>query len=223
MDPISWKKLISAVEEVQEFFPEGLAFIGGIAVYAHAMSSPDTNNLAAFSHDADFVILLQDYADLRDLHVLTPNPRLSKQQFEKSGFEFDVYVEHQNDLCVPTDEIIAFSEMRIGIRVASLEHLVLLKLKAFTDRKGTPKGDKDEDDLLRILYLMKDVQPDLLVRMDSDWLPLLSSVVNGKASLRLCRGNAHQAKTFKNKCQENLDKVFIAFRSVSETNDCSHS
>jgi predicted nucleotidyltransferase len=34
-----------------------------------------------------------------------------------------------------------------GIRVASLGHLLVLKLEAFADRRGSTKGDKDAKDL----------------------------------------------------------------------------
>lgn len=38
-----------------------------------------------------------------------------------------------------------------GIRCASLEHLLILKLDAYADRKNSAKGDKDERDLIKIM------------------------------------------------------------------------
>lgn len=53
-------------------------------------------------------------------------------------------MEGQHDLAVPYEGMAAHSELRLGIRVACLEHLLILKLRAFLDRRGSAKGDKDE-------------------------------------------------------------------------------
>ena len=140
MDIAEWSKLLTAVQEIQEWFPEGVAYIGGIAVFAHASAEAATAKYAGMSHDADLMILLPDFADLRDIEALTPNRRLGKQQFSRDGFEFDVYVEGQHNLPVPADEAVAWAEMKNGLRVACAEHLLILKLKAYVDRKGTGKG-----------------------------------------------------------------------------------
>ncbi len=55
--------------------------------------------------------------------------------------------------------------MRSGIRVACLEHLVILKTKAFLDRQGTSKGNKDEDDLVRIFFQLSNPDPEALCRL----------------------------------------------------------
>jgi len=39
--------------------------------------------------------------------------------------------------------------------VASLEHLLLLKIDAYMDRKGSAKGDKDQRDLVRIVHALQ--------------------------------------------------------------------
>src|ERR1700737_3387848 len=104
MDDSEWQELLKSVAEIQQWFPDGVAFIGGIAGFAHLAANETTSKFAGRSHDADFMIRLADMADLRDIEVLTPNRRLGKQQFVKNGFEFDVYGEGQHDLPVPADE-----------------------------------------------------------------------------------------------------------------------
>lgn len=215
MTDFDWDKLLGIVNEFQELFPEGLAFIGGIAVYAYAKSRTETEALAAQSHDADFVISLSDYVDLRDLVALTPNRRLSKQQFTQGGFEFDVYVEGQASLLVPIDEVMASSEERSGLRVASIEHLLILKAAALQDRKGSSKGDKDEDDIVRILLVSDEpLQADRLVRLEDDLMSEIERAVGGDACLRLAKGNSHFARFLRDKAKGKLQEVGLAFSAL---------
>jgi hypothetical protein len=210
-----WKRLLRAVAEIQGWFPNGVALIGGIAVYAHAKAAADElAKFAAMSHDADFMILLPDFADLRDIEVLTPNRRRGKQQFSKDGFEFDVYVEGQHDLPVPADEAIAASETKSALRVACLEHLLILKLKAYEDRKGSSKGDKDEDDVVRLLLFGDKWRSELLSRLTDEMLDLLPKVVSGDSAIRLSGGNLHEAKALRAKAQKSL----AAIRKAHEEN-----
>jgi hypothetical protein len=205
MNQDEWKRLLKAVAEIQEWFPDGVAFIGGIAVYAHAKAAADElAKFAAMSHDADFMILLPDFADLRDVEVLTPNRRLGKQQFVKDGFEFDVYVEGQHNLPVPADEAIAASEVKSGLRVACLEHLLILKMKAYEDRKGSDKGKKDEDDVMRLLLLGDTWRAELLSRLTDEMVELLTRVASGDSAVRLSAGNLHEAKALRTKAQKSL-------------------
>lgn len=202
MNSDDWGRLMGAVDEINGLFEDEVAFIGGVAVYAHAMSREDSEALAAFSHDADFVITLSAFADLRDIEYTTPNTRLGKQQFVKAGFEFDVYVQYQNNLRIPTEELIGAAELKSGLRVIALEHLLILKSEAYKDRKGTAKGTKDAQDLVRILYLMGEPDPDLLRRMNSSDLDLIRTAVTQETVLSVLDGNRHFAKPVKMKVDE---------------------
>lgn len=211
-----WQHLLEIVGEYQELFPEGMAFIGGIAVYAYAKSRTETEEFAARSHDADFVISLAEYADLRDLVALTPNRRLSKQQFTQGGFEFDVYVETQAGLVVPVDEVMASSEERSGLRVAAIEHLLILKAAALEDRKGTSKGNKDEDDIVRILLVSdQPLQSHLLARLEDNLMSEIERAVKGDACLRLAQGNSHYARPLKEKVQLKLGELKGALAALN--------
>jgi len=188
-----WEKLLEAVAEVQEWFPEGMAFIGGIAVFAHVSASKGSG-YATMSHDADFVIDKAGLGDLRDLEEMTVNRRLGKQQFVKNGFEFDVYVEGQTDLLVPVDEILAWADIRHNLRVACPEHLLVLKMKAFENRKGTSKGQKDEDDILRLVLFTQEWRVQPLARLDAAAVSEIARIVKSDALLRMVNGNAHMAR-----------------------------
>jgi hypothetical protein len=211
MDIAEWSRLLTAVQEIQEWFPEGVAYIGGIAVFAHASAEAATAKYAGMSHDADLMILLPDFADLRDIEALTPNRRLGKQQFSRDGFEFDVYVEGQHNLPVPADEAVAWAQMKNGLRVACAEHLLILKLKAFEDRKGTGKGAKDEDDVLRLLLVRSDWRKECLSRMTDDMLRELDNVVKGDAPVRLVSGNFHEAKSLRGLAIASVEAIKAAY------------
>ena len=48
----------------------------------------------------------------------------------------------------------ASSQVIDGVCIASLEHLLVLKLDAYASRRGSAKGAKDERDLIKILHLL---------------------------------------------------------------------
>jgi hypothetical protein len=199
MNVKDWHRLWAAVKAIAADYPEGIAFIGGIAVYLHATSVPTPNGFAEFSHDGDFYFPLRDFADLRDEYEVTSNRRLNKHQIIKDGFEFDVYVERQNDLAIPYQPLIAHSIVIEEIRAACLEHLLILKLDAAISRKGSAKGEKDQRDLIRILWLLGNrkggVNTSLCVPyMTNARVAAMQTAVNGPARLGLASGNSHLSK-----------------------------
>lgn len=205
-----FRRLLSACAEVNAYFPDGAVFIGGIAVYLHAINHPVTASLAETTHDADFYIRLGDMADLREIEAVTPNRRLSKHQMIKQGFEFDIYTERQSALIVPYDAVVAHSTVYDGMRAASLEHLLALKLEAFADRRGSTKGDKDARDVLRICVIAHErgFDPALaLPYLDDKHLELLRQVSKSPQSVVLAEGNAQHAKALRQRAQEVLDRL----------------
>jgi hypothetical protein len=216
LDQADWNRLLDTVSEIHGLFPEGVAFIGGIAVYAHMMDADGGARLAAMSHDGDLMIRIVDFSDLRDVEMVTPNRRLGKHQFLKNGFEFDVYVENQHDLAVPVDEAIAWSEIKHGIRVACLEHLLILKMKAYEDRAGSPKGVKDEDDIARIVFAGLEWRKECLGRMTDEMISTCERIVAGDAPVRLMGGNLHHAKALRGRVRASLEALKAAF-----SHDCS--
>lgn len=218
MEVNDWSILWENIYEIQEWFPEGAVFIGGIAVYAYLNEDESLSCYAAFSHDADMLLAQTDFVDLRDLEEVIPNRRLSKHQFTKSGFEFDVYVQNQNDLKVPFEEAFAASEDKHGVRVACPEHLLCLKGEAMTDRAGTSKGDKDEDDVFRVFLILanRQVVSDRLVYIKDAEMDALERVVEGRAAIRLSEGNAHTAKLLKDSARQGYQKCVQARHDLTE-------
>jgi len=206
VDAREWEDLWTASLEVSHGFEPGAVFIGGVAVFAHTRQSRLYSAHVAFSHDADLLISVSDYTDLKDIEQVTPNRRLQKCQFYKRGFEFDVYVEGQHGLVVPYDEASAYSVTRAELRVACLEHLVILKMKAFEDRRGSAKGMKDEDDLFKLLLLVSEttVNGAAIARLDDRGVEHLQKIPRSDAALRSTAGNKH----FATKLREAAERGF---------------
>ncbi|MFN3566674.1 MAG: hypothetical protein ACK4V1_11905 [Burkholderiaceae bacterium] len=199
MNDAEFKRLLSICAQIAQIAPEGIVFIGGVAVYLHAINLPATAPFAEATHDADFYISLADMADLRDLEEVTPNRRLHKHQLIKDGFEFDIYTERQSALIVPYDAVSAHAVVYDGIRVASLEHLSVLKLEALRDRRASAKGEKDAKDLLRIAAIAARGKRRFDAALAAPYLrdehlALLDLVERGTAALALAAGNAVVAK-----------------------------
>ncbi len=68
-----------------------IVFIGGIAVYLHAVNHELTRPYAEMTAIADVYMSLSAFSDLRDTEEVVQNARLSKHGFQKQGFSFDVY------------------------------------------------------------------------------------------------------------------------------------
>ena len=207
MDDKEFEKLLFSCQEIASGFPQGLIFIGGIAVYLHVVNLEELRALAEFTHDADFYISLADMADLRDLEEVTANRRLNKHQLIKGGFEFDIYTERHSALIVPYEQVEANSVCYDRLRVANLSHLLILKLEAYRDRQKSSKGQKDAKDLIRIV-LAAQALPDLFSIEDSvaylseEHIELLESICRGPEFLSLTKGNSKEAKDLRKKFQK---------------------
>lgn len=206
--------LLSACSELSQMFEPGLVFIGGIAVYMHAVNSPQGRDLAEATHDGDFYISLADMQDLRDIEEVVPNRRLNKAQITKKGFEFDVYVERQSSLIVPYADVAARSVDFDGVRVASLEHLLTLKLEAFRDRQNSAKGGKDARDMFRIAAIANPATFDPCVcapYLQDDHLALFARLRTSTEAVGLADGNAVLAKRLRSTLNDLLARVEACF------------
>lgn len=177
----------------------GHVFIGGVATYLHTVNSPLTKKLVESSHDSDLMISLADLSDLRDATEVIGNPRLGKHQVIVDNVAFDVYVERNHKLIIPYDDLFAHAISYGPMRVASLGHLLLLKLEAYIDRAGSRKGDKDERDLVNIGILTgsKPNDEELSPFLRDKHVHALEMIARSRVFTDLCRGNTHDAKTMR--------------------------
>ena len=205
-----FNRLMGVCHELGTMFDQGLVFIGGIAVYLHAINSEREKGMAEATHDGDFYISLSDMADLRDMEEVTPNRRLSKSQIIKNGFEFDIYTERLSSLIVPFDEVIAHSVFYDAVRVASLEHLFVLKLEAYADRKDSAKGGKDARDLIRLSCLAQSIGFDERLCcpfVRDDHLDLFERLKKSPEVVSLAEGNSVKAKQYRQEVCRMLDRI----------------
>lgn len=219
--------LLATCGEVARAFPEGVIFIGGIAVYLHAINTATAAAFAEATHDADFLISLADMADLRDVEEVTSNRRLSKHQMVKNNFAFDIYTERQSALIVPYDEAAAHAQKYGEIRVGCIEHLTVLKLEAFADRQGSRKGEKDAMDLLRLAQVSAARRGGFRIDVALPFLrdahmTLLDKVARGPFATALARGNAHQAKQIRTHFERIATDLKTAYRNLGSQNTHAH-
>ena len=217
MDDTEFKELLAACAELAGLFPDGLVFIGGIAVYLHAQNAPAAAQYAEVTHDADFYVSLADMGDLRDIEEVTPNRRLSKHQLIKRGFEFDIYTERQSTLIVPYDAVVASSVRYEPFRVTGLEHLFVLKLEAYRDRRQSAKGEKDARDLLRIAAVAQGTKRGFQAAtaapyLRDEHLALLPLVHKSPVAAAMARGNAVAAKRLRSSFEQVMDSLKSASR-----------
>lgn len=211
MDDKEFKNLLIACQEIAGSYPEGIVFIGGIAVYLYAINNKECSDFAEVTHDADFYISLADMGDLRDYEEVTANRRLSKHQLRKNGFEFDIYTERHSGLIIPYDQIMAYSRQCDIFRLAALEHLLVLKTEAYRDRHASSKGQKDAKDLIRIALLSESeasFNPDLAIAyLGEEHLELLRQIERGPEFLSMAKGNAKLAKDLRKKFSTFMNRL----------------
>jgi hypothetical protein len=191
----TFNNILKVCKAINQNLPD-VVFIGGVAVYLQLSHKSLPSVPLESSHDADFMVSLSDYGILKDEEELTATPRLAKHQMFVGGVEFDVYVERLNRLLVPYDEIFAHSTTIEHIRVASLEHLLVLKLEALGQRGHSSKGEKDRRDLVKIGLLLghRAKQKLLAPYLRTDHLQLLQDIAKSPIFFALCNRNAQDAK-----------------------------
>jgi len=106
------------------------------------------------SRDIDIILDYSDLAGLRIRHDVRRNDRLRKYEIKCDGFDIDIYVPHYSTtLAVPPDRVQAVAQARLGFLVPPPELLLALKLGAWSQRKGSPKGQKDLADIAGLLTI----------------------------------------------------------------------
>lgn len=202
-----FKAILDAAKEIGRDYPDGAILIGGIAVYLHATAQKN-ERLREATHDADLLISIADFSALRDQEEVVPNPRLGKSQVTRHSVDFDLYVEHQHSLSVKYDEAKEHSVVYEGVRLAALEHLMVLKLDAAIDRAGSFKGDKDNRDVARIMLMLGTPRPFVLPYLSEKRLAKLSAIAETPAAFNeLADGNSFEAASLRRKYELNFKKV----------------
>jgi hypothetical protein len=209
-DAEHWAHLQTLAKRVGDEFPDAV-FIGGLAVFAHAERLG--SRWQEGSHDVDCYLSMVGKAAMRDRYDIHYSPHLHKDSVRIEHEDFDVYTEHQHRLAVPYGAVATHSLTANGLRVASLEHLTVLKVDAALDRSGSGKGEKDQRDLARILTLMTDPKEELISPYLTPKRQEMLQRVADRADLLLTMGlNAHEASRYR----QQLSKTVKALTSGGE-------
>jgi hypothetical protein len=134
--------------------------IGGWAVYLYAKTLK--------SKDIDFICDYETLEKLKTAYELIKNDRLKKYEIKQGEFDIDIYTPFFSDLGIPAEELEKMRHERDGFSVLSKEALLILKQRAYSDRMGTAKGEKDRLDILALLISGVDFKKytDLLIRFN---------------------------------------------------------
>lgn len=117
--------------------------IGGWAVFLY------TKTLK--SKDIDIIVDFETLAKLKTQFDVIKNERLKKYEIKFDGFDLDIYVVSWSELGLPAGYILENNLSLDGFRVSSKEILLILKLFAHEQRKGSLKGKKDAVDIISLL------------------------------------------------------------------------
>lgn len=167
--------------------------IGGWAVYLYSQTLK--------SKDIDLIL---DYSQLEKLKGDFPvvkNDRLKKYEAKTEETDIDIYLPYYSELGLPVEEIIKYAVLLEGFRVPELENLVLLKAKAFQERKDSVKGRKDLLDLVSLLSLeifdFQKLKEIAINYQKNDLLSLIQESIKTVAQIEELNLNSHQMAQFK--------------------------
>lgn len=135
------EKSFQFLQEIKRQFR--FILIGGWAIflYTHSLKSKDI----------DIVVDYNELSALKEKFNVSKNDRLKKYEIKTGEFDVDIYLPHYSDLGVDIEEIRKSPAIKEGFFVPRIEILFLLKLYAWSERRGSTKGRKDELDILSLV------------------------------------------------------------------------
>ncbi len=119
--------------------------IGGWAVwlYTHSMKSKDI----------DILVNFDQLEKMKRSYDLNKNNRLKKYEAQIEEISIDIYAPYYSDLGIPIEEIIKTKNIIEGFQVPEKETLLILKQKAYKERRLSVKGRKDLIDIFSLMIL----------------------------------------------------------------------
>lgn len=203
-----WSHVWRIVHAFAQDYEEDVVLIGGVAVYLHLLAAARKDLPVESTHDADLYVALASWSDIREHYSVEANRRLTKHQIVIDDVEFDIYLENHNGLRVAYADLREASVVLSGVRVAGLEHLLLLKLDAARDRWSSGHGAKDRRDIAKILILMRRMDPKYtLAQCTDEDMALLHRVEQSNVFSEIAMGNAHVASALRREARDFVDRL----------------
>lgn len=119
--------------------------IGGWAVYLYTK--------ALKSKDIDLIIDYNGLDFLKKNYQAVKNDRLKKYEAKIDGIDIDIYLPYFSTLGLPVEEILKYVEKKESFKLPKKEILLILKQKAYLERKAAIKGQKDKIDIIALTAL----------------------------------------------------------------------
>jgi hypothetical protein len=210
------KDLWSLVADLDRLCDGQVVFIGGVAVQALTQKLGAAHGLPPeVTHDVDMSVTIAASGALRDKNLLTPNKRLKKAQITVRDVEVDVYVEYQSGLRFDYTELATHAErLSIGkavkVQIASIGHLIPLKLDALKARASSVHGAKDRRDIAKLFVMGADRDEDVQIVVGaatSADVAAMQRVLKSTAFTEIARGNAQAAAKLRLKAEKFVERV----------------
>jgi hypothetical protein len=183
-----------------------IVFSGDIATLLHVQRRPKADLPLEVMHDVGASISAVATVLLRDLAVFGAG----RWQIRVENVDVDLYPPHVSQLRFPYLDLVPHAQRYRGLSIASIPHLLLLKVDAIEDRGHSGKGAKDRRDAAKLLVLLHgspQVQKLLAGLASPDDLAILRGVVKSAAFMEIARGNAKQASVLRKRAAAALDAV----------------
>ena len=132
------------LDRLRQVVPDAVV-LGGWAVFLYTRGQRST--------DVDIAVDFEVFGRLQAAFPgqITKNNNLRKYELIVDKVEVDILVGHFSNAGIPIEHVLEPTQSISGFRVMSTEGLLAMKLCAWMDRSGRPKGDKDEADVLSLL------------------------------------------------------------------------
>ena len=117
--------------------------IGGWAVFLYSG--------ALKSKDIDIIIDYDELQKLKNDYDVFKNDRFKKYEIKIEEIDIDIYLPYFSKLGLKAEEIQEHRQNLEGFSVPIPEVLLILKINAYRERKGSNKGEKDLIDIFSLL------------------------------------------------------------------------
>lgn len=184
----SWKFL----QDLKRNF--NFILIGGWAVFLY------TKGLK--SKDIDIICDYTELEKLKTNYELVKNERLKKYEIHAGEFDIDIYVPYYSKLGIPVEAIQKNTRLLDGFSVPTPEALLILKQKAWQERKQSLKGEKDKIDIISLLMIDPDFEQykALIVKYNlKEWSQDILKILDETLEVEELSINKHQFSRLKAK------------------------
>ena len=141
------EKSFGILQELRKKFK--FILIGGWAVFLYTKSLK--------SKDIDIIIDYDELGKIKKEYDVSKNERLKKYEVKSGGIDIDIYLPYFSDLGLKAEQAQNYCQNLEGFFVPIPEVLLILKVYAYLDRRGSNKGEKD---LIDIFSLLKNAEID---------------------------------------------------------------